>query len=68
MAASAEGPQVELPSLSLDKFSDSYFKAAEDKQKKSKKKGEEDFFQKGELTDGEVPASAQSSSPFAMTA
>ncbi|KAF6255601.1 ribosomal protein L6 component of cytosolic 80S ribosome and 60S large subunit [Scenedesmus sp. NREL 46B-D3] len=34
--------KVELPQLSLDKFSDSYFKAAEDKQKK--KKGEDEFF------------------------
>jgi hypothetical protein len=36
---------VELPKLSLDKFTDSYFKAAEDKQKK--KKGEDDFFKSG---------------------
>eukprot|EP00775_Hariotina_reticulata_P008076 gene8076-8271_t len=46
----ATSTKVELPSLSLDKFTDSYFKAAEDKQKKSKKKGEEDFFQKDEAT------------------
>jgi hypothetical protein len=36
---------VELPKLSLDKFTDSYFKAAEDKQKK--KKGEDEFFKTG---------------------
>lgn len=41
--------QVELPSLNLDKFSDSYFKAAEDKQQK-KKKGEEEFFKSGNAT------------------
>lgn len=39
-------PQVQLPKLSLDKFTDSYFKAAEDKQKGNK--GEDDFFKKGE--------------------
>jgi len=39
----ATSTKVELPSLSLDKFSDSYFKAAEDKQK-NKKKGEDEFF------------------------
>jgi hypothetical protein len=38
--------QITLPKLSLDKFTDSYFKAAEDKQKG--KKGEEEFFKKGE--------------------
>lgn len=38
--------QVELPSLNLEKFTDSYFKAAEDKQKK--KKGEDEFFKSGE--------------------
>jgi hypothetical protein len=38
--------QIELPKLSLDKFTDSYFKAAEDKQKG--KKGEDEFFKKGE--------------------
>jgi hypothetical protein len=36
---------VELPKLNLDKFTDSYFKAAEDKQKK--KKGEDEFFKTG---------------------
>jgi hypothetical protein len=36
---------VELPKLSLDKFTDSYFKAAEDKQKKNK--GEDEFFKTG---------------------
>jgi hypothetical protein len=40
--------QVELPKLSLDKFSDAYFKAAEDKAaKKAKKQGEDEFFKKG---------------------
>ncbi|KAF8060546.1 RPL6 [Scenedesmus sp. PABB004] len=38
----ATSTKVALPKLSLDKFTDSYFKAAEDKQKK--KKGEEEFF------------------------
>jgi hypothetical protein len=38
--------QIELPKLSLDKFTDSYFKAAEDKQKGAK--GEDEFFKKGE--------------------
>jgi hypothetical protein len=38
--------QVALPKLSLDKFTDSYFKAAEKKQQKGKK-GEDEFFKKG---------------------
>lgn len=33
---------MELPQLDLAKFTDGYFKAAEDK--KAKKKGEDDFF------------------------
>jgi hypothetical protein len=37
--------QVALPALSLDKFTDSYFKAAEEKSKK--KKGEDEFFKSG---------------------
>jgi hypothetical protein len=37
---------VSLPKLSLDKFTDSYFKGAEDKSKA--KKGEDEFFKKGE--------------------
>ncbi|KIZ06436.1 ribosomal protein L6, component of cytosolic 80S ribosome and 60S large subunit [Monoraphidium neglectum] len=36
------GRAVELPQLDLAKFTDGYFKAAEDK--KAKKKGEDDFF------------------------
>lgn len=39
--------QVALPKLSLDKFTDSYFKAAEKKQQKGNK-GEDEFFKKGE--------------------
>jgi large subunit ribosomal protein L6e len=42
----ATSTKVELPALSLDKFTDSYFKAAEDKQKK--KKGEDEFFKSEE--------------------
>jgi len=42
----ATSTKIELPKLSLDKFTDSYFKAAEDKQKG--KKGEEEFFKKEE--------------------
>jgi hypothetical protein len=38
--------KIELPKLNLDKFTDSYFKAAEDKQKG--KKGADEFFKKGE--------------------
>jgi large subunit ribosomal protein L6e len=42
----ATSTKIELPKLSLDKFTDSYFKAAEDKQKG--KKGEDEFFKKEE--------------------
>jgi large subunit ribosomal protein L6e len=42
----ATSTKITLPKLSLDKFTDSYFKAAEDKQKG--KKGEEEFFKKEE--------------------
>jgi len=42
----ATSAKVALPKLNLDKFTDSYFKAAEDKQKG--KKGEEEFFKKEE--------------------
>lgn len=45
--------QIELPKLSLDKFTDSYFKAAEDKQKG--KKGEDEFFKKGEGNSRALP-------------
>jgi large subunit ribosomal protein L6e len=38
----ATSTKVQLPSLSLDKFTDSYFKAAEEKSKKNK--GESEFF------------------------
>jgi large subunit ribosomal protein L6e len=38
----ATSTKVDLPALNLEKFTDSYFKAAEDKQKK--KKGEDEFF------------------------
>lgn len=40
----ATSTKVSLPKLDLSKFTDTYFKAAEDKKKKSAKKGEEDFF------------------------
>eukprot|EP00877_Chromochloris_zofingiensis_P006612 jgi/Chrzof1/2203/Cz11g06080.t1 len=39
----ATSTKVQLPALSLDKFTDSYFKKAEDKKKK--KKGEAEFFE-----------------------
>jgi len=42
----ATSTKVQLPSLSLDKFTDSYFKAPADKSKK--KKGEADFFEASE--------------------
>jgi len=42
----ATSTKIALPKLSLDKFTDSYFKAAEDKQKGSK--GEDEFFKKEE--------------------
>jgi len=42
----ATSTKITLPKLSLDKFTDSYFKAAEDKQKG--KKGEDEFFKKEE--------------------
>jgi large subunit ribosomal protein L6e len=43
----ATSAKVALPKLSLDKFTDSYFKAAEKKQQKGKK-GEDEFFKKEE--------------------
>lgn len=42
----ATSTKIALPQLNLDKFTDSYFKAAEDKQKG--KKGEDEFFKKEE--------------------
>lgn len=42
----ATSTKIELPKLNLDKFTDSYFKAAEDKQKG--KKGADEFFKKEE--------------------
>jgi hypothetical protein len=47
LVANPPPPQVPLPKLSLDKFTDSYFKAAEKKQQKGNK-GEDEFFKKGE--------------------
>eukprot|EP00879_Flechtneria_rotunda_P000056 GHRR01000086.1.p1 GENE.GHRR01000086.1~~GHRR01000086.1.p1 ORF type:complete len:224 (+),score=85.66 GHRR01000086.1:31-702(+) len=43
----ATSTKVQLPALNIDKFTDSYFKAAEDKQKT--KKGEDGFFKSDEL-------------------